>query len=357
MDQKDIIQMLELYPQPAFCVKDGLIHYANQAAQQHFIEEGKPIAPMLVTGAEEYAAFTQGYLSLHICAAGNEYEAIVCAKKDMHIFSIPQNPEASELQAMALAAQELRQPLSSILTVADQLMPTIMEADAQSKQSLSQMNKGLYQLLRIVTNMSDAYRYSCQSAIHLQTVNLRAVFDEILEKSQALLGHTNLKLSYQGLERDQYALANEDMLSRSVYNLISNAIKFSPAGGEISVKVTANATMVCLQVTDQGEGISTEVQPTVFTRYLRQPGIEDGRFGIGLGMALIRSTAAAHGGTVLMDHPVNGGTRFTLTLALKQASDNLLRSKTVGFDPLGGMDLGLIQLSDALPSEEYSPKL
>ncbi len=355
--KKEIIQMLDLHPHPAFCVKDGIILYANQAARQRSMEEGNPILPMLVTGTQEYPHFRTGCLSLQICAAEAEYEAFVTVQEDLHIFTIPQKPEASELQAMALAAQELRQPLSTVLTAADQLFPAAMEDDPNCKQSVSQMNKGLYQLLRLVTNMSDAYRYSIQTTSQMQTVNLRAVFDELAEKSQTLLLHTALKLHYQGLEKDVYTLANQEMLCRAVYNLISNAIKFSPAGGEIHVKVTANGKTACIQVSDQGQGILPEIQGTVFSRYLRQPGIEDGRFGIGLGMALVRATAAAHGGTVLMDQPENGGTRFTLTLALKQNSENVLRTRKMGFDPLGGMDLGLIQLSDALPAEEYTPQI
>lgn len=355
--KKEITQMLDLYPHPAFCVKDGTILYANQAARQRSMEEGNPIHPMLVTGTHEYPDFREGCLSLHIRAAETEYEAYVAVQGDLHIFTILQKPEAFELQAMALAAQELRQPLSTVLTAADQLFPAAMEDDPDCKQSVSQMNKGLYQLLRIVTNMSDAYRYSCQTDSNMQTVNLRCVFDEIAEKSQTLLGSTKLKLHYQGLDKDIYTLANEDMLSRAVYNLISNAIKFSPDGGDIHVKVTANGKTASVQVWDQGQGISPAIQGTVFSRYLRQPGIEDGRFGIGLGMALVRNTAAAHGGTVLMDQPEGGGTRFTLTMSLKQSSDNVLRTKKVSFDPLGGMDLGLIQLSDALPAEEYTPQI
>lgn len=349
------MEMLELHTHPVFCVQGGIITYANTAARQRGIETDSEILPMLVTGTEEYQNFTDGCLSLHICIADTEHEAFVTKHDNSHIFSIPQKPEASELQAMALAAQELRQPLSNILTVTDQLFPTTVEDTPAATQQVSQLNRGLYQLLRIVTNMSDAYRYSCQAETQMQTVNLKAVFDELAEKAAGLLTHTSLKLHYHGLSRDMYGLANEEMLTRAVYNLISNAIKFSPNSGDIHINVRENGKLLYVSVQDQGQGIPSQIQSTVFSRYLRQPGIEDGRFGIGLGMALVRDAAAAHGGTVLLDKPGDSGCRFTMSLALKKNKNTILRTNPMRFDPLGGMDLGLIQLSDALPAEEYRP--
>ena len=91
----------------------------------------------------------------------------------------------------------------------------------------------------------------------------------------------------------------------------------------------------------------------VFSGFLREPGIADGRFGIGLGMVLIRSTASAHGGTVLIDHPTDSGTRITMTLDIRRTAGNSLSSSILKVDYTGERDHGLIELSDVLPPEIY----
>ena len=96
--------------------------------------------------------------------------------------------------------------------------------------------------------------------------------------------------------------------------------------------------------------IPEELLPTLFTRYLRQPGLEDGRFGIGLGMVLIRGAAANHGGTVLIDHPEEDLTRITMTLAIRQNTATVFRSPLLHTDYSGERDHTLLCLLYTSPS-------
>ena len=77
------------------------------------------------------------------------------------------------------------------------------------------------------------------------------------------------------------------------------------------------------------------------------------RYGIGLGMVLIRSVASVHGGTVLIDQPTGEGTRITMTLQIRQATDSALRSPIMKIDYAGERDHGLIELSESLPAGLY----
>ena len=113
--------------------------------------------------------------------------------------------------------------------------------------------------------------------------------------------------------------------------------------------------MLHLQVLDSGSGIAQQIRSSIFHRYLRQPGIEDSRWGLGLGMVLIRSAAASHGGTVLIDSPTGAGTRVTMTLAIRQRTEAALRSPILRVDYAGERDHGLIELSDSLPAALYEP--
>ena len=131
-------------------------------------------------------------------------------------------------------------------------------------------------------------------------------------------------------------------------------MKFTPKGGTIDAKMVLHGAKLRLSVQDSGTGIAQELRGSVHTRFLRQPGLEDGRFGIGLGMVLIRATAAAHGGTVLIDHPADCGTRITMTLDVRRKAGTALASNILKVDYAGERDHGLIELSDVLPPEIYN---
>ena len=135
--------------------------------------------------------------------------------------------------------------------------------------------------------------------------------------------------------------------------MLSNAMKFTPAGGEIRVSLSRRGRILCFSVSDSGPGIPENVLPELFRRYLRQPAIEDGRNGMGLGMVLIRAAASAHGGTLLVDQPEDTGTRVTLTIAIRQGGEAMLRSNVLRVDYAGERDHTMLELSDVLPLSLY----
>ena len=252
---------------------------------------------------------------------------------------------------MALAARELREPLTNVMVTASRLFPmSAQEENPELQEQAARLNRGLYQMLRILGNMSDAGQ---NPVFRQETWDIRTVMAEVFEKASALVQHTGITLSYTGPQEDILCLADREQLERAVLNILSNAVKFTPSGGIIQANLTRKGNLLSLQIQDSGNGIPDGVLPSLFRRYLRQPGIEDSRFGIGLGMVLIRNAAAAHGGTVLIDQPHGFGTRVTLTLALRQDTTNHLRSPMIRVDYAGERDHCLLELSDSLPAFLY----
>ena len=92
---------------------------------------------------------------------------------------------------------------------------------------------------------------------------------------------------------------------------------------------------------------------SLFHRYLRQPGIEDSRFGLGLGIRMVHSVALQHGGTLLVSQGENGGTRTVMTLAIRQREQTQMRSPVFPLDYSGGFDHTLVELADVLPAELF----
>lgn len=335
--------MLELIPYPGFCVQNNRIEAVNRAGQALLFTPGMALEPLLYTGTEEYAAFSGGCLYLQLTHLGTTFGASVSRMGQQDLFVLDQQRESEALQAFALAAMELRQPLLSALISADKLSQTI----DGSREPLARLNRGLHQLHRIINNMSDAGR--CAVLSHQQTVNLRCCFDEIFEKLCSHTAQAGISLVYTGLQEDLYCLADRELLERAVLNLTSNALKFTPTGGTIHASLVrlGNRVQLCMQ--DSGSGIPETLLSSVYTRYLRAPGIEDSRQGLGLGLVIVRSAAAAHGGTVLIDQPEATGVRITMTMAIRHGSSTV----RTPIDLPGGQDPALLELSDCLPVSFY----
>lgn len=349
--QSHIIELLQLMDRPAFCVCGGIILGANQAALNHFVPVEQPILPLLVTGQDEYAHFSNGWLYLTLDIGGSEYSAEVHRVDEYHIFTLEPENTRAELQVLALAAQELRTPLSNIMATTDLLFPSLDQDDGSSAtQQMARINRGLHQLLRIVSNMSDAARYST-SPPRKEAQNVDALLRELFDQAAPLCELTGVSLEYTGLSSPVYSLIDQEQLERSIYHILSNSLKSTPAGGFIRAKLTRGGNTLHLTIQDTGSGLSEHSGGNPFDRFLREPSVTGGS-GIGLGLHIIRTFAAAHGGTVLLTSPEGSGLRLLLTLPIRLGESTL---HTTRIDYAGERNHGLIELSDSLPPEIYKP--
>ena len=347
-----VFGMLDLMQRPAFCVQNQTVIKVNPAAAPFLIETGSNVTALLHTGAEEYADFEGGCLYLTLSIAGNTLGASVVRMGEVDIFTIQQDDVDPQLQALALAARELREPLSNVMTMTDQLFPTLDGDNTKAQDQISRINRGLFQMLRILGNMSDAERYRADTGMRQEVRDITALLEEVFHRGTALAAHAGVTLQYSGHPESVYTLTDAAKLERMVLNILSNALKFTPAGGTITAKLIRRGNRMYLSVADSGSGIAENLRGDLFSRYNREVTVEDSRYGLGLGMVLIHSAATVHGGTVLVDHPEGTGTRITVSLAIRQ-SDTTVRSPRMRIDYAGERDHGLIELSDVLPAELY----
>ncbi len=345
--------ILDLNLHPALCVEDGRICHVNPAAAQYLLQPDTPIEPLLLSGSQEYADFAQGCLYVTLQLGAQPLGASVTRVGKQDIFMLEQPDNLAELRAMALAAKELREPLAGILTAKDRLIPDPEAADPETREQAAQLNRRLFQMMRMVSNMSDAFRYSHPGSGRMEYVQAAELFREIFDRAGLLLDAAGLKLEYIGLSEAVYTLADPERLERAVYNLLSNAAKFAPKGGRIQAKLSRKGGRLYLSVSDEGPGLSGSARSALYTHFQREPGLEDLRNGIGLGMVLVRTTAASHGGAVLVDQPEGTGNRTTMTIELRQSKETELRSPALRIDYAGEWDHGLLELSDCLPAVLY----
>lgn len=345
----DLSGMLDLIIRPAFAVTDGIITYCNQAARGITLTPGTAVENLIETGNEEYAAFDSGCLYLSVQVEGHSFGASVSRMDGFDVFVLDQADAEPQLQAFALAARELREPLASMMIAADRLAP----AEGRTGEDLQLLERSIYRMLRLVGNMSDAARYAEQTQPHQEFRDMTAVIGDVFEKAAAITEGTGVTLRFTNYPEPVLSLTDTEQLERAVYNMLSNAIKFSGKSGVIDAKLTRHGDKLHLTVCDNGSGIGEDILGSVFSRHLRQPGIEESRHGIGLGMFMIRSAASAHGGTVLIEKGTENGTRLTMTLAIRKELKGNLASPILRVDYAGEFDHSLIELADVLPPKAF----
>lgn len=343
--------LLELMHRPAFLVQNGIITQVNAAAAAYLLQPGMEVGPLIATGHQEYDDFTEGYLHLFLEIEGCRLGATVGHSETGDIFVLGEDMDSSRLQVLALAAAELRQPLANAMVMTDTIAPMASQTGDPAATCVAQLNRRMMQLQRIIGNMADCANFDVPNHRNMEYVDISTFLKELLEQAAQALLHAGYQLAYSLPDERIYTLANPQKLERAVYNMLSNAAKFSPAGSTLRAKLIRRENRLAFSVTDEGPGIRDTGD--IFTRYMRQPGLEDPRFGLGLGMVLIRSTAALHGGAVLIDHPGETGTRVTMTMAISESKRNNVHSPIFRIDYAGERDHCLLELSDVLPAKLY----
>jgi len=189
MDQEmSGLGMLDLLVRPGFCVKDKKIIKCNSSAQALLLEPGMQVSELLSTGSAEYEEFSGGCLYLTLAVSGASWGASVTRMDDVDVFVLEQEADCAELQAMALAARELRAPLANVMTVAERLFPLdAQEEDPEIRRQVARLNRGLFQMLRMIGNMSDAGFYASAPTFALEIMDIREVAGEIFSQAAPLV--------------------------------------------------------------------------------------------------------------------------------------------------------------------------
>jgi two-component system, OmpR family, sensor kinase len=217
-------------------------------------------------------------------------------------------------QFMADASHELRTPLSIIRGEADVSLSQDRN-ESEYKESLAIIQDEARRLSRIVDDMLALARADAgQHPVRALEFYLNDLVEEACRSMQVLAARKGVSLTFAPAD-DLPFQGDEDMLRRLILNLIDNAIKYTPAGGSVSVKTVATRSMVKIIVSDTGVGIAVEAASHIFERFYRVDTARsraDG--GSGLGLAIARWVAEAHNGSIDLTTLPGSGSTFTVSL-------------------------------------------
>ena len=217
-------------------------------------------------------------------------------------------------QFTADASHELRTPLAIIRGEADVALSQ-ERAPGEYRETLAIIQDEARLLSGIVEDMLSLARADAgQRRLKLEELYLNDLIEECVHSARALALNKNLSLNFESSDEGAFR-GDEDLLRRMVINLLDNAIKYTPDGGSVSVKLWREGGRINLRVTDNGIGIPAEAAARVFERFYR---VDKARSraegGSGLGLPIVKWIAEAHHGAVSLESAPEHGSSFTVSL-------------------------------------------
>lgn len=237
----------------------------------------------------------------------------------------------NQYEFMRIVSHDLRSPLASVLGFASMLESNAVgEMNEKQTHFVTKILSGIDQMTDLVDNIQDAGRYDPETGFYEMD---RAPTD-IMDMIQGIVNNHLLPAEKQELtlkvaEVGDLPIINADktMLERAISNLVDNAIKYTPNGGEIEVGAELRDENIIIYVSDNGFGISEEDRKRLFERHFRIRRREHKRVkGSGLGLFIVRSVAQRHGGNAWVESVEGEGSSFLIRIPLD--GDNLVGSTT-----------------------------
>ncbi|HVZ52768.1 MAG TPA: PAS-domain containing protein [Pseudolabrys sp.] len=207
---------------------------------------------------------------------------------------------------------ELRSPLTNIIGFANLLGdPTFGPLNDKQREYLGYITASTNALLAIINNILDLATIDAGAmTLNLTQVDIRTCMEEAAEGVQDRLAKNNIRLDIRAGAGIGSFTADERRLRQVLFNLLSNAVGFSPAGETVTLTAERRPESVVFTVTDRGPGIPPEAKDKVFDWFETDPRGSQHR-GPGLGLSLVRSFVELHGGSVTIESGADGGTTVT----------------------------------------------
>ena len=214
---------------------------------------------------------------------------------------------------------ELRSPLTNIIGFAQLLHdPSTGPLTDKQQEYLGYIGTSSSALLAIINDILDLATIDAGAmTLDLKTVDIRAAVDAAAEGVKDRLAERGIRLDVRTAPNAGSFMADERRVRQILFNLLSNAVGFSPAGETVRLTVEQRDDAVVFSVTDRGPGIPETISDRVFDRFESHP-LGSQHRGAGLGLSIVRSFVELHGGTVKLDSAVGRGTTVTCIFPLKR---------------------------------------
>lgn len=304
--------------------RDSLISVLMIILLYAFAEYPSPWSPAL--GSNLYFLILTGIIVL----AGNRVFNQLAFREFLTSYQLDQSRRAAEEanrklleldrvknRFFANISHELRTPLTLLLAPLEKMLhDRRFQNDPALHKLLQSMHSNGLRLLRLINDLLDLVRLeSGKMEIHREPIALREFLHGLVSSVRNVADDRHIRVQVQVDESVGTVLADLDKLEKILLNLIFNALKFTPAGGRVSIVCTRENDELLLSVSDTGVGIPPEKQPFVFQRFWQGDVSAQRKYqGAGIGLALVKELTEIQGGRIKLQSAPGQGSQFTLHL-------------------------------------------
>jgi len=322
---------MESYKKNKFVPKDIWIHdFSDNCREQNEIREfyEKAIDPEFVDLSSvrcQLADDDPRYIQIYTSPVfiGDVKTGTIFMYRD-----ITKEYEVDEMKSelVSTVSHELRTPLSSVLGFTEMLLMRDLKPEKQKKY-LETIFKEAKRLTNLINDFLDVQRIeSGKQEYEMTEVNLNEIIMEVIDTFKHEINHPIYLEDSASLTS---VLADKERLIQLLTNIISNAVKFSPEGGKVAVKINNRNEKIVVSIKDEGIGIPETDLSTIFTKFKRVDNSASKKIGgTGLGLAISKGIIEAHHGEIWIDSKENAGTTVSFSLPIhtvgsyEQQSDN-----------------------------------
>jgi diguanylate cyclase len=291
---------------------DAAMYHAKRHGLRSFVFQHHTVA------SEPDRSSADGLSHRHAQLQEANESLVLAALSAQELQAAAEQAQARQMHVLAVVAHELRSPLGPIRNAAALLGRA--RADEQMLRRVQDViERQLARVTRLVGDLLDVSRaHTGRFRLERQTVDIADLIDQAAESCRPAI-YARLQRLEVGVPSCALQVDGDPVrLMQVLCNLLDNASKYTPVGGEIGLCVTASEGAVVMTVSDNGIGITAEILPKVFEPFVQdQHAVGFNGAGLGIGLTVVRELVDAHGGSVVASSAGTGlGSQFVVTLPL-----------------------------------------
>ncbi|MDF2440760.1 MAG: hypothetical protein JWN98_1744, partial [Abditibacteriota bacterium] len=303
------------------------------------VVQGKVCGLISIASSESGRRYDENDLALAVELSRRAAQSMENARLHRHTqraLLAAEDASRSKDDFLATVSHELRTPLTAILGWANLLQSGGIDGET-TQRALETIERNVHAQAQIIDDLLDVSRIVAgKLRLNVVPLDLRPVVQNALDAAQPAVQAKNIELDVQ-LNPCPVIGGDATRLQQIVWNLVSNAVKFTPRGGRIRVSAECEGDHVVVTVADSGPGISAEFAPFVFDRFRQADSTATRRHGgLGLGLAIVRHLVEMHGGSVRLKAPLPGeGATFIVELPMLNGAETQAAQSTLDVVPSG----------------------
>ena len=278
-----------------------------------------------VTSADPAADSAAFAVRRRILLSGFAVLALVLSAGSYFILrSIYRERAVARLQSEFVSAvtHEFRTPLTSLRQLSEMLSKGRVPTDELRQQSYDILARESERLQRLVESLLDFGRIEARAVqYHFQALDPKALVRDVVAEFQEHVANEGYRVELAGAEEYPHIRADREALGLALWNLLDNAVKYSPDYRIVSVDMARSRERLAIHVRDRGMGIPASEQEEIFKKFVRGAGSRNANIkGTGIGLAMARHIIEAHKGEIQLESEPGRGSTFTILLPLERTA-------------------------------------